>query len=47
MFLRAPFGPVANIFYDHSAGKDLTPELGDAPHGEEVFVEMPLVGELK
>lgn len=30
----------------HPAGKDLTLELADAPHGEEVLVEMPVVGEL-
>jgi len=30
----------------HRAGEDLTPMLGDAPHGEEVFARYPVVGTL-
>ena len=30
----------------HMAGKDLTTELPDAPHGEETMAELPVVGEL-
>ncbi len=30
----------------HSAGVDLTGEISDAPHGEEVLSEFPVVGEL-
>ena len=32
--------------FEHFAGKDLTDELADAPHGEEVFERYPVVGEL-
>lgn len=32
--------------YEHWAGQDLTPELGDAPHGEHVFERYPAVGRL-
>ncbi len=31
----------------HLAGKDLSGELPDAPHGDEVFSDFPAVGELK
>ncbi|MBI2858505.1 MAG: cytochrome B5 [Chloroflexi bacterium] len=31
----------------HLAGRDLTNELLDAPHGEEAFAGFPVVGELK
>ena len=33
-------------FGQHEAGMDLTEEFEDAPHGEEVFADMPVVGEL-
>lgn len=29
----------------HSAGMDLSPDMEDAPHGEEALDDMPLVGE--
>lgn len=32
--------------YGHSTGGDLTPELADAPHGEEVFETLTVIGEL-
>ncbi len=32
--------------FDHFAGADLTDELADAPHGEEVFENFLVVGEL-
>jgi predicted heme/steroid binding protein len=32
---------------EHKAGGDLSAEIGDAPHGMEVFDEMPVVGELE
>ena len=32
--------------FEHLAGADLTDELADAPHGEEVFESFPVVGEL-
>ena len=32
--------------FEHFAGADLTDELADAPHGEEVFENFPVVGEL-
>lgn len=31
----------------HFAGQDLTEALLDAPHGEEVFKNMPVMGKLK
>jgi len=31
----------------HYAGQDLTQELQDAPHGEEVFKNVPVVGKLE
>ncbi len=31
----------------HSAGADLTKELPDAPHDEDVLTSFPLVGELR
>ena len=33
--------------YEHWAGQDLTEELKDAPHTEEVFKRMRIVGELR
>jgi predicted heme/steroid binding protein len=33
--------------FEHIAGKDLTQEFKSAPHGEEVFERVELVGELK
>lgn len=33
--------------YEHWAGQDLTPELGDAPHTEKVFDKFEVVGELE
>ncbi|MFY0643374.1 MAG: cytochrome b5 [Bacteroidia bacterium] len=33
--------------YEHWAGQDLTAELPDAPHTEEVFQRMDYVGELE
>lgn len=33
--------------FEHVAGHDLTAELADAPHMEEVFERYPLVGKLK
>jgi predicted heme/steroid binding protein len=32
--------------FEHFAGADLTDELADAPHGEEVFENFPVVGDL-
>lgn len=32
--------------YEHWAGQDLTPEMIDAPHFEEVFDELEVVGRL-
>jgi predicted heme/steroid binding protein len=33
--------------FEHLAGKDLTKEFADAPHGEEVFDRVQAIGELK
>lgn len=33
--------------YEHWAGQDLTDELPDAPHAEEVFMRFAAIGELK
>lgn len=33
-------------FGQHEAGMDLTEEMDGAPHGDEVFADMPVVGEL-
>jgi predicted heme/steroid binding protein len=33
--------------FQHKVGLDLSEELIDAPHGEEVFEEVPLVGRLR
>ncbi|MCB9234314.1 MAG: cytochrome b5 [Bacteroidia bacterium] len=33
--------------YEHWAGQDLTDELPDAPHGENVFERWEVVGKLK
>lgn len=30
--------------YEHWAGQDLTEELPDAPHTEQVFEKMPVIG---
>ena len=35
------------MHYDHWAGQDLTDELIDAPHAEEVFKRYPKIGLLK
>lgn len=32
--------------YEHWAGQDLTPELKDAPHSEQVFSKFKIIGEL-
>ncbi len=32
--------------YSHSTGEDLTASLEEAPHGEEVFESLTIVGEL-
>jgi predicted heme/steroid binding protein len=34
------------MHFEHYAGCDLTEYLSDAPHGEEVFAELTVVGEL-
>lgn len=34
------------MHYEHWAGQDLTSELPEAPHGEEVFKELPVIGKL-
>jgi predicted heme/steroid binding protein len=31
----------------HSAGKNLTGEISNAPHGKEVLSKFPVVGELR
>ena len=31
----------------HSAGKNLTGEISNAPHGEEVLSKFPIIGELR
>ncbi|MEM2955822.1 MAG: cytochrome b5 domain-containing protein [Nitrososphaerales archaeon] len=33
--------------FEHFAGKDLTIEIEDAPHGVDVLERFPIVGELK
>ena len=33
--------------YEHWAGQDLTDELKDAPHNEEVFAKFKIIGVLK
>lgn len=33
--------------YEHWAGQDLTPELKDAPHTEEVFSRFKIIGKLR
>ena len=33
--------------YEHYAGQDLTAAMEDAPHGEEVLEQFPVVGELE
>jgi predicted heme/steroid binding protein len=33
--------------YEHWAGQDLTPELKDAPHNENVFDKFKIVGKLE
>ncbi|ASU36410.1 cytochrome b5 domain-containing protein [Mucilaginibacter xinganensis] len=32
--------------YEHWAGQDLTPELGDAPHDDWVFQNLDVIGKL-
>jgi predicted heme/steroid binding protein len=32
--------------YEHWAGQDLTPEIGDAPHTDRVFDKFKMVGKL-
>lgn len=34
------------MHYEHWAGQDLTHELVDAPHGDNVFNRFPVVGKL-
>lgn len=34
------------MHYEHWAGQDLTDELADAPHSEEVFVKWKVIGKL-
>lgn len=35
------------LHYEHWAGQDLTHELPDAPHGDEVFKRFKAIGKLK
>ncbi len=37
----------AGKHYEHWAGQDLTDELGDAPHNENVFDKFKIIGMLK
>lgn len=37
----------AGKHYEHWAGQDLTDELKDAPHTEEVFLRMTAIGKLE
>jgi predicted heme/steroid binding protein len=37
----------SGLHFEHLAGKDLTQEFKDAPHGEEVLERVQVVGELK
>lgn len=37
----------AGKHYEHWAGQDLTTELGDAPHNDQVFLRYPVVGKLR
>jgi predicted heme/steroid binding protein len=32
--------------YEHWAGQDLTDELGQAPHNDQVFLKFPQIGDL-
>lgn len=32
--------------YDHEGGRDLTQQMDDAPHADEVFEEYKIIGEL-
>ena len=43
---NSPMWDDGDHFGLHAAGRDLTGELGDAPHGEEAFEGRPIVGEL-
>ena len=36
----------AGTHYEHYAGEDLTEQMAEAPHGDEVFKVFPIVGEL-
>lgn len=38
---------IEGMHFEHFAGCDLTEYLADAPHDEEVFAELTVVGELK
>lgn len=35
------------LHYEHWAGQDLTHELGEAPHDDDVFAGLPIVGRLE
>lgn len=37
----------AGKHYEHWAGQDLTPELKDAPHTDQVFNKLKIVGRLE
>lgn len=36
----------AGTHYEHYAGEDLTEQMAEAPHADEVFKGFPVVGEL-
>lgn len=38
---------IDGMHFEHFSGCDLTDYMGDAPHDEEVFAELTVVGELK
>lgn len=38
---------IDGMHFEHFSGCDLTEYMEDAPHGDEVFSELPVVGELK
>ncbi|MFH0809732.1 MAG: cytochrome b5 domain-containing protein [Pseudomonadota bacterium] len=42
----SPMWPEGDHQGSHGAGEDLTDALLDAPHGDEVLEDFPLVGEL-
>lgn len=35
------------MHFEHYSGADLTDYMADAPHGDEVLAELPVVGEFK